>query len=106
MAGIGTAFRRFYPPDRVRLPLLPSKRALFSSGDYVATAMGRMLVACQKDRPIRGYEQSGLDRLRHDLRAWVSSYKDVLCREGDGLKLLRRQSLAPNAALLCKKLNT
>ncbi|TBW06470.1 3-phenylpropionate/cinnamic acid dioxygenase subunit beta [Azotobacter chroococcum subsp. isscasi] len=32
--------------------------------------------------------------------------EDVLCREGDGLKLLRRQILIPNATLPCKNINT
>ncbi|MFD2838213.1 aromatic-ring-hydroxylating dioxygenase subunit beta [Azotobacter vinelandii] len=32
--------------------------------------------------------------------------EDVLCREGDGLKLLSRRILIPNATLPCKNINT
>ena len=32
--------------------------------------------------------------------------EDVLCVEGDGMKLLSRKILIPNAMLLCKNINT
>jgi ethylbenzene dioxygenase beta subunit len=36
----------------------------------------------------------------------VGRREDVLRREGDGLKLLKRKILIPNAMLLCKNINT